>query len=79
MQSRGLRLSMVQHPLQEVLDDFAVVGILCWAGNQQPGEAGDRIGVLARGIGDGDAVIGRDLRSCRGRAHALGRGLQPIS
>src|ERR1700733_1830465 len=54
-------LAAVEHPVEEVLEDLALGCVLRLYGNQEPGEAGDGIGVGSGSVGDGDAVVGGHL------------------
>ncbi len=58
--------------------DLAGIGGL--GGDQQPGEARDRVGILARGVGDGDAIVGRHLLDAGGRfGYAVDIALHPVA
>src|SRR5579864_48775 len=69
-------LSVGDSPLYEALDGITFGGIGELGRNQQPGKAGDRIGSLAGGVGDGNAeIIGHVFggsRSRRGDAREIG-------
>src|SRR4051794_12768215 len=64
-------LPVIEHPGEELLQDFSLVGIGGMRRYQQPREAGDRVSVLARRVGDGDAEIVGHLYALRGRGRAL--------
>src|SRR5260370_2262264 len=51
-------LAIGQHPAQECLQVSGLGGVGYPAGDEQPGEGGDGIGILAPRIGDVDAEIG---------------------
>src|SRR5262249_34183267 len=60
-------LAIGERPLKEALDGITLGGVGELVGDQQPREAGDRVGSLAGSVGDGDAEIIRHfLNGTRG-------------
>ena len=63
-QRGGLSLAVIEHPVEESDQGLALGGVVRVGRDQQPGKAGDRIGVRAGGVRDRDTIVGR---------HGLGR------
>src|SRR5437667_3626008 len=57
-------LPIINHPIEEISQDFPFIRIFGFFGTQQPCNARDGISVVARSAGDGNA---------ESRRHALGR------
>src|SRR5580704_1501927 len=55
-------LPVGHHPTQKVDENLSLRSIFRLLRDQQPGETGNRISILAWSVGDGDAKIRRHLR-----------------
>src|SRR5580658_9550929 len=70
---------MLQHPLEKIDQDLAIGGILGWLRNEEPGEAGDGVGIPGC-VSNGDPVIGWHTLDTGGRfRHSLDGCLHPGS
>src|SRR6266568_4724100 len=67
VEARGGRLALVDGPPQEAQHRLTLLRIGLVLVDEQVGEGGDGIGVLALRVGDGDAIVG-------GHLHARGGG-----
>src|SRR5262245_3208503 len=61
-QCRGHLLPVGRHPAKKIVQNLSLVRILRRVGNQQPGKAGNRIGLLTWRIGNRDPEVGWHLR-----------------
>src|SRR6266851_318649 len=81
VQCCGFSLAVIEHPAEEVGESLGLcrVGRVGW--DQQPGEAGDRIGGGSGRVGDGDAVVGghRLRRGGCGCGDAVGGCLEELA
>src|ERR1700756_4179592 len=64
-QRSSLTLAVIEHPVEKSNQSLRLGCIAGVGWDQQPGKAGDRIGVRTGGIGNGDSVVG---------GHRLGGG-----
>src|SRR5882672_9926832 len=79
VQRRGHLLPVVNGPPEEMDQRLAFPGVGLLLVDEQIGEGGDGIGVLAGGVRDRHAVVRRSLRLGRGGGDRVQRGLDPLA
>src|SRR5512141_307894 len=77
VQRRGAVLALVQGPPDELQQRLSLLRILLVPVDEQPGERGDRIRILAGLVGDGDPVVLGELHLRRSGGDPVQRRLDP--
>src|SRR3990172_3379728 len=78
VERRRGRLPVMHRPPQEAQEGLALGPVRLVAVDEEVGEGGHRVGALAGGVGDRDAVVGRDLHSRGGLGGGLERRLDEV-
>src|SRR5277367_5138700 len=75
VERRGIFLAVGDCPAEKVDDRRALLLVGLVLVDEQIGEAGNGVGVLARGVGDGDTEVVRHGDASRGSGSGLDAGL----